>query len=82
VVDDEPAHHASRVSHESAAVWKPAPVLARDLNVGFVQDRGRTQIRAEALAVQLSFREVAEFGVKSAEELVRRARFVTLNSFQ
>src|SRR6185503_18147531 len=80
MVDDEAAHDASGIGHESASVRELDAILIRYLYIGFVQKGRRAQVRARTLTSEFAFREAAQLRIKGAKKPVGSSRLVSFDS--
>ena len=50
MVDDQAAHDARGIAHESGAIGKRSAIAGRNLNVSLMQEGGRTETEGDTLA--------------------------------
>src|ERR1051325_942899 len=70
VIDNQSTHHTRGVAHKPRTVRKRSALAGRDLNVGLMQQSGRTEADRDALASQLARRQAMQFAIQHAKELV------------
>jgi len=68
VIDDEPAHHTRRVTHESGAIRKGEAAPFGDIQIRFVQEGRRAQRQRPTVACQLALRETMELRIERREQ--------------
>src|SRR6185436_1073714 len=68
VVDDQPAHHPRRVSHEPRVVGEHRPVPPRHRQVGLVEERRDAEPGAGPLAMQLAAGYPVQLGIQGIEQ--------------
>ena len=68
VVDDQAAHHARGVGHEPRAIGEDRPFLARDREVGLVQQGRHPDGPGRSLSRQLAAGQPMELRVQSVEQ--------------
>src|SRR5262249_34457127 len=71
VIDDEAAHDTRRVSHEAALVGKRRRFPARQLEIGLVEEAGRTQHAVVRSPAELASGDAVQLRVQRGEKRLR-----------
>ena len=81
VIDDEPAHHARRVPHESGAIRKGEAASFGDIQIRFVQEGRGAERERPTVARQFAFRETMELRIERREQGFGRQGIAVLCPF-
>ena len=71
VVDDQAAHDARRIAHESRLVGEADAVVARHINVGLMEECGRADRDWQTDVSQFAFGQTMQLGIERGEERFR-----------
>lgn len=71
VIDNETAHDARRIAHESRLVGEADAVVARHINVGLMEECGRADRDWQTDVSQFAFGQTMQLGIERGEERFR-----------
>src|SRR5438552_7685836 len=68
MIDNEVAHHTTRVGHEAGAVWKRLPLATCDVDIGLMKQGGGADSNKAAAFRKFALGHDKEFGVEAAKK--------------